>query len=93
VAREIVRSMIERVVLAPRPDGRGIDATLFGALAAPLAVSAEVSGKKNPPRGGQRRVNWVVAGAAAILTELSCSTVPRRTRRFASFDREAFKPP
>jgi len=42
--------MIERVVLTPRPDGRGLDATLFGALAALLSVSAEVSGNKNPPR-------------------------------------------
>jgi hypothetical protein len=48
--------------MTSRPDGRGLEATLFGALAALLAVSAEVSGKKNPPRGGQQRVNWVVAG-------------------------------
>ena len=63
-AREIVRSMIERVVLTPRPDGRGLDATLFGALAALLSVSAEVSGKKRPsaaePSEGQLSV---VAGA------------------------------
>jgi DNA invertase Pin-like site-specific DNA recombinase len=63
-AREIVRSMIERVVLTPRLDGRGLDATLFGALGALLSVSAEVSGDKKPPAarpaGGQLSV---VAGA------------------------------
>jgi site-specific DNA recombinase len=63
-AREIVRSMIERVVLTPRPDGSGLDATLFGALAALLSVSAEVSGNKKPsaarPSEGQLSV---VAGA------------------------------
>ena len=63
-AREIVRSMIERVVLTPRLDGGGLDATLFGALAALLSVSAEVSGDKKPsaarPSEGQLSV---VAGA------------------------------
>ena len=63
-AREIVRSMVERVVLTPRPDGSGLDATLFGALAALLSVSAEVSGNKKPsaarPSEGQLSV---VAGA------------------------------
>jgi site-specific DNA recombinase len=32
-AREVVRSMIDRVVLTRRADGRGMDATLHGALA------------------------------------------------------------
>jgi site-specific DNA recombinase len=63
-AREIVRSMIERVVLTPRPDGRGLDATLFGALAALLSVSAEVSGKKKPSAAGPSEGQLsVVAGA------------------------------
>jgi hypothetical protein len=52
--------MIERVVLTPRPDGKGLDATLIGALAALLSVSAEVSGDKKPPAaspsGGQLSV-------------------------------------
>jgi site-specific DNA recombinase len=63
-AREIVRSMIERVVLTPRSIGCGLDATLFGALAALLSVSAEVANKKRPsaarPSEGQLSV---VAGA------------------------------
>jgi DNA invertase Pin-like site-specific DNA recombinase len=63
-AREIVRSMIDRVVLTPRVDGSGLDATLIGALAALLSVSAEVSGNKKPsaakPSEGQLSV---VAGA------------------------------
>jgi site-specific DNA recombinase len=63
-AREIMRSMIERVALTPRPDGSGLDATLFGALAALLSVSAEVSGKKRPSAAGPSEGQLsVVAGA------------------------------
>jgi site-specific DNA recombinase len=51
-AREVVRSMIERVVLTPRSSGCGLDATLFGALAALLSVSAEVAAKKRPSAAG-----------------------------------------
>jgi len=51
-AREVVRSMIDRVVLTPRPDGRALDATLFGALATLLSVSAEVPGNKKPSAAG-----------------------------------------
>jgi hypothetical protein len=63
-AREIVRSMIERVVLTPRPGGSGLDATLFGALAALLSVSAEVLGDKKPPEAWPSEGQLsVVAGA------------------------------
>ena len=44
--------MIDRVFLRPRPDGRALDATLFGALATLLSVSAEVSGNKKPSAAG-----------------------------------------
>jgi hypothetical protein len=47
-AREIVRSMVDRVVLTPRANGRGLDATLFSDLAPPLSVCAEISGDKKP---------------------------------------------
>ena len=66
--REIVRSMIDRVVLTPKRDGRGLDATLFGALAALLSVSAEVSGNKKPPEAGPSGSQLsVVAGARNCL--------------------------
>jgi DNA invertase Pin-like site-specific DNA recombinase len=70
-AREIVRSMIDAVILTPRADGSGLDATLVGALAAVLAVCAEISGKKRPsaarPSEGQLSV---VAGARNWLNLL-----------------------
>ena len=37
-AMELIRSMIDRVVLTPSPSGRGVDARLFGALAGVLAA-------------------------------------------------------
>ena len=51
-AREVVRSMIDRVVLTPRPDGRALDATLFGALATLLSVSGRGFGQQKTLRGG-----------------------------------------
>jgi hypothetical protein len=70
-AREIVRSMIDRVVLTPKPSGSGLDATLFGALAALLSVCVDVSSNKRPPAawpsGGQLSV---VAGARNWLNLL-----------------------
>jgi site-specific DNA recombinase len=51
-------------VLTPRPDGRGLDAILFGALAALLSVSAEVSGNKKPSAAGPSEGQLsLVAGA------------------------------
>jgi len=46
-AREIVRSLIEQVVLTPREDAKGLDATLHGALAGILAACEE--GKRKLP--------------------------------------------
>ena len=51
-AREVVRSMIDRVVLTPRPDGRALDATLSGALATLLSVSGRGVGQQKTLRGG-----------------------------------------
>jgi site-specific DNA recombinase len=63
-AREMVRSMIDAVVLTPRADGSGLELTLVGDLAALLSVCAEISGNKKPsaaePAEGQLSV---VAGA------------------------------
>ena len=54
----------EDSVLTPRPDGRALDATLFGALATLLSVSAEVSGNKKPSAAGPSEGQLsVVAGA------------------------------
>jgi hypothetical protein len=44
--------MIERVVLTPRADGRWLDATLFGQLAALLSVCAEIAADKKPSAAG-----------------------------------------
>jgi hypothetical protein len=75
-AREIVRSMIDRVVLSPRPDGGGLDATLYGALAALLSMSAEVSGTKKPPAAGPSGGQLsVVAGARNWLNLLLVACV------------------
>jgi site-specific DNA recombinase len=63
-ARDIVRSMIERVVLTPRRDRSGLDATLYGALAALMSASAEIAGIKKPPAAGPSGGQLsVVAGA------------------------------
>jgi len=60
--------MFARVILTPRPDGRALDAILFGALATLLSISAEISDNKKPsaarPSEGQLSV---VAGARNCL--------------------------
>jgi hypothetical protein len=86
-AREIVRSMVDRVVLTPRANGRGLDATLFSDLAPPLSVCAEISGDKKPsaarPAEGQPSM---AAGPAATLTERSSCTDPRPNSGLRPFD-------
>jgi DNA invertase Pin-like site-specific DNA recombinase len=63
-AREIVRSMIDAVILTPRPGRPGLDATLVGALAALLSVCAAISGHKKPSAAGPSEGQLsVVAGA------------------------------
>ena len=52
-AMDLIRSMIERVELRPRADGdKGLDAVLFGDLAAILAASAGADKQKLPGAGG-----------------------------------------
>jgi hypothetical protein len=73
-ARGVVRSMIDRVVLTPRPDGRAFEVILFGALATLLSVSADVSGNKKPSAAGPSEGQLsVVAGARNCLDLLLVS--------------------
>ncbi len=53
-AMELIRTMIDRVDLAPRPDGSGLDAVLHGDLAAILAACGEASGQQKLPGAGER---------------------------------------
>lgn len=67
-AQAIIRALIERVVLKPAADG-GMDALLYGELAAMLAL-AEGAGsqEKTPARGrGSSTMVSVVAGAGCHL--------------------------
>ncbi|WP_209882469.1 recombinase family protein [Azospirillum soli] len=63
-AMELVRAMIDRVVLTPSPAGAGLDANLHGELAGILAVCEGVAQthKRPDPCGTGRQVS-VVAGA------------------------------
>jgi hypothetical protein len=63
--------MIDRVFLRPRPDGRALDATLFGALATLLSVSAEVSGNKKPSAAGPTEGQLSVPFFAGLATTYS----------------------
>jgi hypothetical protein len=60
-AMDLIRSLIERVDLKPRPDG-GIDATLHGELAQVLALMESASSKQQRPGLGPGRQLSVVAG-------------------------------
>jgi hypothetical protein len=61
-ARDLIRSMIDRVVLTPRKTASGLDATLYGELGAILAICAVATTGTTAPttRGSQLSV---VAGA------------------------------
>ena len=68
-AREIVRSLIERIDLNPSGNNQGLDAMLYGALAQILAICNEISGnKKRPEDETPGRLLSVVAGARFELT-------------------------
>ena len=47
-AMELIRSMIDRVVLTPRPDGSGLEAELYGDLAAILSACEGARNGKRP---------------------------------------------
>ena len=68
-ALELIRSMIDGVILVPNTDRTALDATLVGDLASILNICAEVSGKSKLPgiaaSGSQLSV---VAGARFELT-------------------------
>jgi site-specific DNA recombinase len=62
-AAEILRSLIDRIVLRPRSEGDGMAAELVGDLAAILAMCASGGSKdKRPGSGGPGRQLSVVAG-------------------------------
>lgn len=80
-AREIVRSMIARVELTPRGDGRGLDAILYGDLAAVLQTCERVADDKKPseamPAEGQLSV---VAGTRCHLNRTRIRLPTRRNQ-------------
>jgi site-specific DNA recombinase len=66
-AAEVLRGLIDKVVLTPRAGAAGLDAVLHGDLARILALCAEAEGRKSPKRrqpsrGGEGCVVSVVAG-------------------------------
>ena len=74
-AIELIRSLIEHIVLTPSADGSGLDATLYGSLAQILSVCSELSGiKKRPEVDASGRLLSVVAGARNPL----CRTIFRK---------------
>jgi len=61
---ELIRSMIDHILLTPNADGNALDATLYGSLAQILSVCNEISGtKKRPEDDASGRLLSVVAGA------------------------------
>ena len=61
-AMELIRSMIERVDLHPREGGTGLDAVLYGDLAAILAACAGAQKVNAPDQKASGRQLSVVAG-------------------------------
>ncbi|MFN8722579.1 MAG: recombinase family protein [Rhodospirillales bacterium] len=76
-AREVVRSLIEQVVLTPRAEvEKGLDATLHGALAGILAA-CEVGKRRLPEAKASGSQLSVVAGAGNLLClQMAEATVP-----------------
>jgi hypothetical protein len=61
-AKEVLRALVERVELTPKPDGSDVDAILHGDLARIFSVCAESGTKKAPrpaPRGLELSVGRV----------------------------------
>jgi DNA invertase Pin-like site-specific DNA recombinase len=61
-AREVIRSMIDRVVLTPRNGAAGLEAALYGEIAAILTVCERASGNAAPASETSSQLS-VVAGA------------------------------
>ena len=85
-AREIVRSMIDAVILTPAGRRVGGSTRRWPALAALLALCKEISGDKKPsaarPSAGQLSV---LAGARYDFNELLSFTVLGPSHEFPSF--------
>src|SRR5436190_4226647 len=75
-ARDVIRSMIDRVVLMPRKIAEGLDATLYGELGAILAICAKATNDADTPLKSGSQLS-VVAGARNRLDL-------QRTRRLSS---------
>jgi hypothetical protein len=70
-AFDLIRSMIDRVVLTPRDTDRGLDAELHWVAANILAVCTEANAKTPRPRSRGVNCRWL-RGHEATYTEHSC---------------------
>ncbi len=70
-AMELIRSMIDQIVLTPVDNG--LRAELFGDLAEIVAVCEQARGKKNSPERHSRRVNYRWLRGPATILICSCS--------------------
>jgi len=83
-AAEILRSLVDRIVLTPTADAMdGIEAQLHGDLAAVLALSAPDK-QKLPAAGAVGSQLSVVAGSA---TSVACRPLPRAFRGVTALSR------
>jgi hypothetical protein len=63
-ASDLIRSLIEKIELHPRHDGKGLDALLFGDLAGILALCEDAQDNIKRPASNDagRRISVVAAG-------------------------------
>ena len=80
-AMDLIRSMIERVELAPRDGDKCLEAVLFGDLAAILAASAGADKQKLPGAGGTRGVVVAVGRRATKRMNNRAESLHVRVRR------------
>lgn len=67
-AHELLRSLVEKVELTPRTNGRGLDALLFGDLAGILSLCAAKRAKKSAAKTAESSgILSVVAGAGSTV--------------------------
>jgi site-specific DNA recombinase len=72
-AAEVLRSLIDRIELSPRGDGKGVYAVLHGDLAEILAFCHESDGAKKLPKTGVSASQLsVVAGTGFVQERTRC---------------------